>query len=102
MRAQLEEEIDLVEGQTVRITEVIDKDWWRGEVDGRSGIFPSSFVRVVDAFPGDTPPATADVSCYLKASLRSHDDYMNTANAFRGLDENLKALSNNFSDTKPA
>ena len=37
MRAQLEEEIDLVEGQTVRITEVIDKDWWRGEVDGRSG-----------------------------------------------------------------
>ena len=36
MRAQLEEEIDLVEGQTVRITEVIDKDWWRGEVDGRS------------------------------------------------------------------
>ena len=69
---------------------------------GRSGIFPSSFVRVVDAFPGDTPPATADVSCYLKASLRSHDDYMNTANAFRGLDENLKALSNNFSDTKPA
>ena len=37
MRAQLDEEIDLVEGQTVRITEVIDKDWWRGEVDGRSG-----------------------------------------------------------------
>lgn len=29
MKAQLEEEIDLHEGDTVKITEVIDKDWYR-------------------------------------------------------------------------
>ena len=49
-------------------------------------------MRVVDSFPGDAPPETADVSCYLKANVRSHNDYMNTANAFKGLDEGLKAL----------
>ena len=39
MKAQLDEEIDLVEGQIIRITEVIDKDWWRGEVSA----LPSKF-----------------------------------------------------------
>ena len=29
MKAQLEEEIDLVEGQLVTITDVVDKDWYR-------------------------------------------------------------------------
>ena len=29
MTAQLEEEIDLIEGQMVVITEIIDKDWYR-------------------------------------------------------------------------
>ena len=82
----------------------------RGECNGRSGIFPASFVRIVDSFPGDIPPHGADLRCYLKAqsgvfngmnassnsksgnSTRNNNDYMNTQNAFPNLSESLKAL----------
>ena len=37
MQALLEEEMDLVQGQVVKITEIIDKDWYRGESDGKTG-----------------------------------------------------------------
>lgn len=50
----------------------------RGECGGRSGIFPASFVRVVDAFPGDTPGPGADSSSYLRAELSSGHEYDNT------------------------
>ena len=46
--------------------EIIDRDWYRGETKGgAAGIFPSSFVRIVDAFPGDAPSAEANVKPYL-------------------------------------
>ena len=54
----------------------------RGESKGQTGIFPASFVRIIDSFPGPTPPAEADLSMYLKASsnnpARGNNDYMNT------------------------
>ena len=70
MQALLDEEMDLVQGQVVKITEIIDKDWYRGEADGKSGTFPASFVRIIDSFPGDTPPISADISSYLKKPQR--------------------------------
>ena len=70
MQALLEEEMDLVQGQVVKITEIIDKDWYRGESDGKTGTFPASFVRIIDSFPGDAPPDSADISSYLKKSQR--------------------------------
>ena len=61
----------------------------RGESKGRTGIFPASFVRIVDSFPGPVPPATADVTMYLNAtsnnSSRGNNDYMNTRYVFFGL-----------------
>ena len=72
-------------------------------------MFPASFVRIVDAFPGDVPPKGADLRCYLNAqsgicngnlasivSTRNHNDYMNTQNAFPNLTENLRALEPAF------
>ena len=70
MQALLDEEIDLVNGEIIKITQIIDKDWYRGESHGKSGIFPASFVRIIDAFPGDTPPDSADLSSYLKQPKR--------------------------------
>ena len=84
-------------------------NYCRGECNGKSGLFPSSFVRIVDSFPGDVPPDGADVRCYLKAqsgisngkvesvgSTRNHNDYMNTQNAFPNLTESLQALEPKF------
>ena len=47
--AQNEDELTLEEGQTVLIIsrENEDKGWWKGEVDGRTGVFPDNFVKVI-------------------------------------------------------
>ncbi len=92
MRAQLAEEIDLEEGDIVKIVEIVDKDWYRGECKGRSGTFPSSFVRVIDAFPGCQPPPDADVSSYLDAERHKHNEYQNTRDTFASLEEGLKRI----------
>ena len=62
MQALLDEEIDLVKGQVIRITEIIDKDWYRGEIDGKCGVFPSSFVQIIneESRPPPPPPIITD------------------------------------------
>ena len=70
LQALLDQEMDLVQGEIIKITEIVDKDWYRGEANGKSGIFPSSFVRIIDSFPGDAPPDSADLSSYLKKPER--------------------------------
>ena len=75
MQALLEQEMDLVQGEIVKITEILDKDWYRGEANGRSGTFPSSFVRIIDSFPGDAPPDSADLSSYLKKPQRYENSF---------------------------
>ena len=39
MQALLEQEMNLVQGEIIKITEIVDKDWYRGEANGKSGIF---------------------------------------------------------------
>ena len=93
MRAQLDGEIDLAEGDIVKVVEIVDRDWYRGETKaGAVGVFPSSFVRVIDAFPGDAPPASANVQPYLDAAKHKGNEYMNTKNTFKGLEEAMRAM----------
>ncbi|XP_069693498.1 dynamin-binding protein-like isoform X2 [Periplaneta americana] len=48
MKAQLDEEMDLHEGDIITITEVIDKNWYRGICGNQEGIFPSAYVEILD------------------------------------------------------
>jgi len=45
--AQNEDELTLEEGQIITIItqDVEDKGWWKGEIDGRIGVFPDNFVK---------------------------------------------------------
>ena len=70
--------MDLVQGEVIKITEIIDKDWYRGESNGKTGIFPASFVRIIDSFPGDVPPDSADLSSYLKNPKRYHSPLLSS------------------------
>lgn len=64
MKAQLRAEMDLVKDEIVLITEEVDQGWYRGECNGRSGIFPASFVMILsdqnetDAGGGSTPSSS--------------------------------------------
>ena len=46
--------------------EVEDKGWWKGEIDGRTGVFPDNFVKLIVA------TAPEEVSClFLKCFVNS-------------------------------
>jgi len=42
--AQDDEEISFKRGDTIKVTEKYNENWWMGEVNGRSGMFPATYV----------------------------------------------------------
>ncbi|PFH50335.1 hypothetical protein AMATHDRAFT_61259 [Amanita thiersii Skay4041] len=40
-------DLDIKEGQHVLVTDRTSDDWWTGEVDGKSGLFPASYVKLL-------------------------------------------------------
>ena len=46
--AQLDEELGFSAGDIITVTEVIDEDWYQGEVHGRSGMFLASCVQLLN------------------------------------------------------
>ena len=67
-----------------------DRAVTRGECGGNSGIFPSSFVRIIDSFPGGVP-SEASTMAYREAEAHQGHQYDNTRPAFGDLDAGLKA-----------
>lgn len=50
LKAQLDEELDLIAGETVTVTEILDDGWCRGVTEnGREGIFPEGFISYINA-----------------------------------------------------
>ena len=46
--AELENELSLKKGDIIKVTKRIDEGWWVGSCNGKSGMFPSNYVSVVD------------------------------------------------------
>ena len=46
--AQLDEELGFKAGDIITVTEVIDEDWYQGEVSGKSGMFLASCVQLLN------------------------------------------------------
>ena len=48
-KAQYEDELSLKEGQLITIItkNCEDKGWWKGEIEGKVGLFPDNFVKRV-------------------------------------------------------
>ncbi len=44
-----DDELSLKEGQVITLVtrEVEDKGWWKGELDGKVGVFPDNFVKLI-------------------------------------------------------
>ncbi|KAF8632024.1 hypothetical protein AX17_004967 [Amanita inopinata Kibby_2008] len=40
-------DLQIREGQRILVTERTSDDWWTGEVDGKSGIFPASYAKLL-------------------------------------------------------
>lgn len=67
---QNEDELELKVGDVLDITEEVEEGWWSGAISGRSGLFPSNFVKELDLSDDgesqesseDTEPAAATVA----------------------------------------
>ena len=49
-----EDELDLVPGQVIRIIsrDLEDPGWWKGSFNGKVGVFPDNFVKIVSSPSG--------------------------------------------------
>lgn len=67
---QNEDELELKVGDVLDITEEVEEGWWSGTISGRSGLFPSNFVKELELSDDgesqesseDTEPAAATVA----------------------------------------
>ncbi|KAG7244227.1 hypothetical protein INR49_004364, partial [Caranx melampygus] len=59
---QNEDELELKVGDIIDITEEVEEGWWSGALNGKSGLFPSNFVKELDAMgeDGETNDTAAD------------------------------------------
>ena len=46
---QEENELRMKKGDVVTVLEKVDQNWWMGEFDGRSGLFPVPYVKEVES-----------------------------------------------------
>jgi signal transducing adaptor molecule len=47
-------ELGFEKGDIIRVIESVYRDWWKGELRGRTGIFPVNYVeKIVDPSPSD-------------------------------------------------
>ncbi|XP_070200464.1 dynamin-binding protein-like [Littorina saxatilis] len=59
-QAQLPTELSFGENEIVTLIQHVDEDWIEGELDGKIGIFPSSFVEIIVDCPYAYNTSTAD------------------------------------------
>ncbi|XP_029902972.1 CD2-associated protein [Myripristis murdjan] len=59
---QNEDELELKVGEILEITEEVEEGWWSGSINGKSGLFPSNFVKELDGTgeDGESNDSTAD------------------------------------------
>ncbi|KAJ8270640.1 hypothetical protein GJAV_G00117480 [Gymnothorax javanicus] len=57
---QNEDELELKVGDIIDINEEVEEGWWSGSMNGKSGLFPSNFVKELDASEDDESAEAAD------------------------------------------
>lgn len=53
-KAANEDEMSFSKGQLISVFDKNDPDWWKGEVNGVTGLFPTNYVKMTTA---DTDPS---------------------------------------------
>ncbi|CEP19226.1 hypothetical protein [Parasitella parasitica] len=54
-------DLTLRRGDIIQLTELINDDWWKGSLNGKTGIFPRNYVKRLEPFISEkklNPPAT--------------------------------------------
>ncbi|KAF7989682.1 hypothetical protein HCN44_008356 [Aphidius gifuensis] len=114
LKAQLDEELDLTEGDIVTVIEILDDGWVRGVTsDGRTGTFPEAFVEYINdnidyvdqaaALPTASVPNTSNyqLPIYNKwIESSSHDAFEEAAPSYDDLFPDTKKTNDNIVSKK--
>lgn len=69
--ATADDELTLQIGQVVKVTSLEDEGWWKGELNGKQGMFPNNFVKKLGmsiqflfsfSSPAYCPPVTFSIA----------------------------------------
>lgn len=66
--AQNDDELAFQKGQVITVLNKDDCDWWKGELNGREGLFPSNYVKLTT----DTDPSTQCEYTHAQTHMTSH------------------------------
>lgn len=74
--AQNDDELAFLKGQVITVVNKDDCDWWKGELGGREGLFPSNYVKLT----ADTDPSAQCEYTHTRTHnlTRRHTRYANT------------------------
>ena len=62
--AQHDDELTFAKASVINVLDKSDPDWWKGEVNGSTGVFPVNYVAPLsEAFPSQAVDATKAKSC---------------------------------------
>ena len=88
--AQLDEELGFKAGDIITVTEVIDEDWYQGEVHGKSGMFLASCVQLLNESvnENDIDDTTRYHHSFLRKDTNDNQRFKNEYNV--GQHNNIK------------
>ena len=103
--AQNEDELSLAEGQLITIItkDCEDKGWWKGELDGKVGVFPDNFVKRLSHNTAEEVkqvlPETPEKP--KSAGLKSSPSRDNIKNLFETNNSSVISKATSFEKLKP-
>ncbi|KAG2232989.1 hypothetical protein BDF21DRAFT_459179 [Thamnidium elegans] len=76
-------DLSFKQGNIIEVTEYVNDDWWKGTVNGKSGIFPQNHVKKVAPKPKRpwVPPTSAKPAFSTSSNTSSSPSYNNNAPA---------------------
>ena len=104
--AQNEDELSLQEGQLITIItkDCEDKGWWKGEIDGKVGVFPDNFVkRVSQNMSEEVKPVLPETPEKPKpVGLKSSPSKDNIKNLFETTNSSVISKATSFEKLRPS
>lgn len=61
--AQNDDELTFQKDAVISVINKDDADWWKGELNGVQGVFPSNYVQSVSEHRADASPSPAPTAC---------------------------------------
>ena len=75
-----EDELDLMPGQVIQVIskELEDPGWWKGSFNGKIGVFPDNFVKIVTTKPVPKKSGSIEEKYEFKKELNTRFVFIHT------------------------